>query len=350
MAASSLVSFPVPARSLIVHNSRTSLPRFQLSLQPSPNPFHFQKSLLLLSNLKISAKPSSRTGFITSKFSPHKIISKFLAKKIATLLLGSFVVMGFSTSRLVLALPVSQESSQSQQVGEEKEAEKGQSEDEEMYVKLVTQNPGDVEALKMVVNLKMKRGKPKEAVSYVEKLIEVQPKEVEWRLLQALCYELMGQFSKAKKLFKEILKQKPLMLRALHGLAMAMHKNLEGPAVFEMLDKALELAKREKRLNEERNIRILVAQMHVVKGELEEALEKFQALVNENPRDFRPYLCQGIVYSLLDRKEEAKEMFEIYQSLVPEEFPQRQFLDDVVLAAKTESGQQLQKEFKAEFS
>lgn len=59
---------------------------------------------------------------------------------------------------------------------------------------------------------------------------------------------------------------------------------------------------------------------------------------------------QGIVYSLLDRKDEAKEQFEIYQSLVPEEFPQRQFLDDVVLAAKTESRQQLEKEFKAEFS
>ncbi|KAI5672849.1 hypothetical protein M9H77_13213 [Catharanthus roseus] len=134
------------------------------------------------------------------------------------------------------------------------------------------------------------------------------------------------------------------------GLAMVMHKNFEGPAVFEMLDKALEVARREKKVNEERNIRILIGQMYLVKGELEEALASFQALINENPRDFRPYLCQGIVYSLLDRKDEAKEQFEIYQSLVPEEFPQRQFLDDVVLAAKTESRQQLEKEFKAEFS
>lgn len=46
---------------------------------------------------------------------------------------------------------------------------------------------------------------------------------------------------------------------------MVMHKNLEGEAVFEMLSKALELARREKRVVEERNIRILIAQMHVVK-------------------------------------------------------------------------------------
>lgn len=46
---------------------------------------------------------------------------------------------------------------------------------------------------------------------------------------------------------------------------MVMHKNHEGPAVFEMLAKALEVARHEKRVNEERNIRILIAQMHVVK-------------------------------------------------------------------------------------
>lgn len=44
-----------------------------------------------------------------------------------------------------------------------------------------------------------------------------------------------------------------------------MHKNREGPAVFEMLNKALELARSEKRVTEERNIKILIAQMHVVK-------------------------------------------------------------------------------------
>lgn len=29
-----------------------------------------------------------------------------------------------------------------------------------------------------------------------------------------------------------------------------------------------------------------------LQGELEEGLKKFQTLVDENPQDFRPYLCQ----------------------------------------------------------
>ncbi|KAK1265011.1 Cytochrome P450 86B1 [Acorus gramineus] len=111
----------------------------------------------------------------------------------------------------------------------------------------------------------MRKGRANEAVEYVERLIDVEPDEVEWRLLQALSYELMGQISKAKRLFKEILKEKPLLLRALHGLALAMHKNHEGPAVFDMLNNALEVAHREERVTEERNIKLLIAQMHVVK-------------------------------------------------------------------------------------
>ena len=64
--------------------------------------------------------------------------------------------------------------------------------------------------------------------------------------------------------------------------------------------------------------------------------------------DHFPWLFwQGIVYSLLDKEKEALEQFEIYQSLVPEEFPQKKFLDDVILSARTESKQQLEKELQS---
>lgn len=43
-----------------------------------------------------------------------------------------------------------------------------------------------------------------------------------------------------------------------------MHKKLEGPTVFEMLGNALQLAASEKRVREERNIKLLITQMHVV--------------------------------------------------------------------------------------
>lgn len=49
------------------------------------------------------------------------------------------------------------------------------------------------------------------------------------------------------------------------GLALVMHKNHEGPAPLQMLNEALELACRENRVTKERNIKILIAMMQILK-------------------------------------------------------------------------------------
>lgn len=60
-------------------------------------------------------------------------------------------------------------------------------------------------------------------------------------------------------------------------------------------------------------------------------------------------MLQGIVYALLDRKEDADKQFDIYRSLVPDEFPDKNFINDVILAARMESNGRIQKEFGSEF-
>lgn len=239
------------------------------------------------------------------------------------------------------------ETTTSRKISEEKE---GKDEYEEMFDNLLEKDPRNVNALTAALYNKMRGGKTKEALEYVERLINLDPEDFELKLLEAFCYETLGEFSEAERLFKEILKERPIWIRALHGLAMVMHKNSEDQAMFEMLNKALEVARREKRGTEERNIRILIAQMHISTGELEEGLKKFQDLENDNPVDFRPYLFQGLIYGLLGKKDEAAKQFAVYQRLVPDEFPQKSFLDDLVLETKTKSQKELRKEFEAEFS
>lgn len=85
-----------------------------------------------------------------------------------------------------------------------------------MYESILEKDPQNVEALKVILFKKIRMGKSKEAVKYVESLIDAEPDEVEWKLLLALCYETMGHLSKAKRLFKGILEESPLLIRALH--------------------------------------------------------------------------------------------------------------------------------------
>ncbi|KAJ8771337.1 hypothetical protein K2173_026514 [Erythroxylum novogranatense] len=312
------------------------------------NPCQFPVSM---ASPKIPLYPVSHRP-TSSLYQVQKTLSRSISENIvvslvaALLFLGSFGV----NARVSLAQPVQASNSRATMMNDRKDSQMGSIEAEEMYEKLLQKEPQNVEVLKVVVYSKMRRGQTKDALKYVGRLVEIDPEEIEWKLLEAFCYEMMGQLSNAKMLFTEILKENPLLVRALHGLAMVMHKNVEGHAVFEMLNKALQLARQGRRTTEERNIIILMAQMHLLQGDLKEALKRFEDLVNENPRDFRPYLFQGIIYSLLDRKDEAAEHFKTYQSLVPEEFPQRRFLDDLVMAAKPKSRELLQKELEVELS
>ncbi|CAK8567824.1 unnamed protein product [Lathyrus sativus] len=309
--------------SLLLPRIHTRNKPLSLFLQPSKSrATHFS----LCSCSRTPIKPSS-------SFSPQISLTKFISQKIACFLIGSFIFIGYFSKRPAFAVAVPSLSSA-----------------ETLEEKILEKDPRNVEALKVTVYGKIRRGKCNEAEKFVKRLIDKEPNEVEWRLLLALCYETMGYLSKATGLYLEILENRPLLVRALHGLAMVMHKNNEGPAVFETLNKALELAISENKVTEERNIRILTAQMLVVQGELEEGLKRCQDLIDQNPRDFRPYLCQGIIYSLLDKKEEAAKQFETYQALVPQEFPQKGFLDDITLAAKGTSQVQFQKEFRNQFS
>ncbi|KAL0378854.1 UNVERIFIED_CONTAM: hypothetical protein Sradi_3190900 [Sesamum radiatum] len=214
MAALSLGNFTLSSHCYMDHTHKFSLPTTHI-LSSSSSVFYLPKLRQPVRKLLVSSKPTSKP-WVSAVFSPpQKSISKFFAESIATVLLGSLVFMGCLKSRPVLAQPVQESESVEEKRGS-RSGGSSDSEEEVMCVKLLLENPRDVEALKMVVNVKMKRGKTSEAVEYVERLIELQPSEMEWRLLQALCYEMMGNLSKAKSLFKNILKQKPLLLRALH--------------------------------------------------------------------------------------------------------------------------------------
>ncbi|CAM0957471.1 unnamed protein product [Alopecurus aequalis] len=230
------------------------------------------------------------------------------------------------------------------------EQEEEEDDEVQMYLEVLIEDPGDVAALKCLLFAKMRRKDWGGALLYTAQLREAEPGEVEWQLMEALLHELKGDLAEAERLFQEVLAEKPLLVRALHGLALCMHKRFEGPTVFEMLEKALQLAVSEERAPEERNIKLLIAQMHVVKGDLDVASEKLQNLIDEDPRDFRPHLCQGIVYALLDRKKEADEKFDAYRSLVPDEFPDTGFIHDVIMSAKMESKDRLQQDFRSEFT
>lgn len=193
------------------HHRRQQSQTFTPTHLDNANGFQFQWSNSRAFAPKLAqsvnfASPFSQLPLIRSSTSLHssKDFVQILARKAVILLVGSFFFLGFCSSKPALAQPTATVVSQAEL------------EDEAMFEKLLESEPENMEAMKTVVYKKMRRGNTEDAVKYVEKLIKLEPHEIEWKLLEALCYETMGQLSKAKRLFKDILKEQPLLIRALH--------------------------------------------------------------------------------------------------------------------------------------
>lgn len=195
-------------------------------------------------------------------------------------------------------------------------------------------NPEDVNALKSLMEAKLKDKKLDEAIKIIERLIVVDPDEQEWPLLRAHTLIYAGDPKSAKLAFEELLADDPLLVEAHYGLVMAvaqLDEDLDG--AMKRVEEAMERCKKEKK-EAVRDFKLLIAQIRVMEGDYTGALKVYEELVKEEPRDFRPYLCQGVIYTLLRKRDEAEKQFEKYRRLVPKGHPYAEFFEDNMMAIK----------------
>ncbi|KAJ4972927.1 hypothetical protein NE237_006101 [Protea cynaroides] len=176
------------------------------------------------------------------------------------------------------------------------------------------------DALKSLLQRKLEDGEDEEALKILRRLVEAQPSEVEWKFLMARLLNEMGEKDEARKVYEEILAVNPLSFEALFENALLMDRCGEGEAVLKRLEEALILAEEQLKSKEARDVKLIMAQIQYLQKNVDEALRSYQELAKEDPKDFRPYFCQGVIYSLLDRNEEAREQFAKYHELSPKKF------------------------------
>ncbi|KAK6146953.1 hypothetical protein DH2020_017865 [Rehmannia glutinosa] len=198
-------------------------------------------------------------------------------------------------------------------------------------------NPSDIDGLKSLMETKIKSRKIPEAIEIIDKLMELEPEEVEWPLMRAHLYAHHGEFELARNGFDELLKKDPFRVEAYHGLvtvASQEESSEELGNIEKRVEEAMRLCKKENKKSDLRDFKLLLAQIKVLESRYDEALKVYQELVKEEPRDFRPYLCQGIIYTLLRKNDEAEKNFEKYRRLVPKGHPYASYFDDNMLATK----------------
>lgn len=194
-------------------------------------------------------------------------------------------------------------------------------------------HPDDEGALKALMVTQIKLEKLPEAIDTVDHLILLQPNKKEWVLLRAQLHLHGGDADTAKLAFEDIIAADPFDVEAYHGLAMAVAQSEQGglDALVGKIEDVVEICRKVKKKEELRDFKLLVAQLRVVEGKYNDALKICKELVKEEPRDFRPYLCQGILYILMGKKEDAEKQFRKYRRLVPRGHPYTRYFDENML-------------------
>ncbi|XP_073149024.1 protein SLOW GREEN 1, chloroplastic-like [Henckelia pumila] len=319
-------SLTTPFSSLSFRNPSPPLPRlfhapikaaFQHSKCRNPdNPEHFSKSQI------------SPGIPLNSIFAPLKatIITTVTA---ATLFFAHFHLVLKPAISAPISPPSSVESSTKDAVADE--------ERERSIEEHLLSNPYDIDGLKELMEIKIKSKKIPEGIEIIDKLIDLEPDEKEWPMMKAHLYAYSGDTESAKYGFTELLKKDPFSVEAYHGLVTVASQG-ESSEELETIEKkvedAMKLCKKENKKSEMRDFKLLLAQIRVLEGRYETALKTYQELVKEEPRDFRPYLCQGIIYTLLRKNIEAEKSFEKYRRLVPKGHPYASYFDDNMIATK----------------
>lgn len=185
---------------------------------------------------------------------------------------------------------------------------------------LLESNSEFVENLWSLLQKKLEIGEDEEALKILEKLVEAQPYEVEWKFLMARLLSEMGKTQEARDAFEDILALNPLSFEALFENALLMDRCGESNTVIARLEKALSIAMDENKAKEARDVRLIIAQIQFLQKNVDEALASYEELIKEDPKDFRPYFCKGMIYSLLDRNVEAREQFAKYRELSPKKY------------------------------
>ncbi|ONK71081.1 uncharacterized protein A4U43_C04F4520 [Asparagus officinalis] len=294
----------------------------------SSTPIHFENLLISpfrppIKTITLNPRTSKISSLRASSTSNPNPSPNPIVKSVKTAASAAIVLSAASASFLSGRLPA-----RADPVVQETESEA------ETRTETIEFSSETINSLKALVYQKLEEGEDSEALTILNRLISYQPSTVEWKFLAARILNEMGEANESRKLYEEILAIDPLLFEALFENAVLMDRCGEGEAVIERLEQALEIARSEENEKSARDVRLIMAQIKYLQKNVDEALEDYEELIKEDSKDYRPYFCQGVILSLLERNKEAKEKFAKYKELAPAKFEVDAYLQTSLSRAK----------------
>ncbi len=192
---------------------------------------------------------------------------------------------------------------------------------------------GLAEARSQMIKIGLKT--EKDLIKPLEKLVELNPEQTQYKVLLAQTLQKTGQRESAAQTYRSILATQPGNMDALQGFVNLLVEQQRPSAATDLLQTTLKNAPQANQVKpnsiNESAVRLLLGQVYVTQKQLDQALEVYDKLIASDPNDFRPVFAKAILLREQGKIKEAGILFNTAEKLAP-----GQYKDQIKAAAQEE--------------
>ncbi len=192
------------------------------------------------------------------------------------------------------------------------------------YELVVQREPQNVTALRGLLEVRLKLGDIKGAITPLEQLAKLNPEQSEYTVLLAQAKERTGDREGAAQTYRSILASRPGDLNALQGLANLLIQQDRPEAAIGLLQDTLKTATQVNDIKpgtvDITSVQLMLGGVYANERRFTEAITIYDESIKTNKQDFRPVLAKALILKEQGKTAEAKPLFTTAVSLAPAQY------------------------------
>lgn len=192
------------------------------------------------------------------------------------------------------------------------------------YEMVLQREPKNENALKGLLEARLKQGNLADAIAPLETLAQLNPTQTDYSILLAQAQQQIQDYQGANTTYQTLLASHPEDIRGLKGLVdLLLLQNKSSEAinlVQKTLDQTIQAKSSEANQIDVNSLQLLLGEIYIDQQQWDNAIAIYDQAIQQDAQDFRPVLAKALVLQKQGQKSEAAPLFEEAIMLAPVQY------------------------------
>ncbi len=189
------------------------------------------------------------------------------------------------------------------------------------YQLVLEREPDNQTALRGLLEVRLKQGDIKGAISPLESLAKLNPQQTDYVILLAQTKQQVSDYEGAAAAYRQVLASNPGNIKALQGMVSLLLQQDRPEGAIGLLQDTLKIAAQansdQSNSVDITSVQLLLGQVYATQKRYAEAITIYDQALEADKQDFRPVLAKALVLQEQGKYEEAQPLFNTAVSLAP---------------------------------